>query len=137
MFVLVGCGTGNSPEATASSQSDMQVLRNELRSAPVSSHIRELAGKIASGTGVSTPQTMRAVAALDHQAAESAVSGAIVGDHAPVFVVQMTGGTFAGGMHPQGAETPHGTVLTISFDVATHRVNGHWIRCDRARSDED
>jgi hypothetical protein len=62
------------------------------------------------------------VAAVDHQAAESVISGAIINDHSPVYVVQVTGGTFTALHHPPNVEAPHGTILTITFDAATLRV---------------
>ena len=72
--------------------------------------------------GVETPSMVRAVAAADHQAAESVVSGAIINDHSPVYVVQVTGGTFTALHHPPNVEAPQGSVLTITFDAATLRI---------------
>jgi hypothetical protein len=66
---------------------------------------------------------MHAVAASDHQAAETVLSGAIINDHVPVFVIKMTGGPFTDGSHPPGVPAPPGSnVLTLTVDAATYRV---------------
>lgn len=68
---------------------------------------------------------MVAVASADHQLAEHVVSGAIVNDHAPVFVVEMTGGPFTTentGSHPAGASAPQADVLTLTIDAKTFRI---------------
>lgn len=72
--------------------------------------------------GVSSPTTIRAVAASDHAAVEFALSGAIVPDHAPVYVITMTGGPFTATHHPRRAAAPQGNVLVITVDSATFRV---------------
>jgi hypothetical protein len=72
--------------------------------------------------GVEAPATVHAVATADHQAAESVISGAIINDHSPVYVVQVTGGTFTALRHPRDIEPPHGKVLTITYDAATLRM---------------
>jgi len=84
--------------------------------------LRGIALGIASAAGVSAPKTMHVVAASDHQAAESIVSGAVIHDHAPVYVVKMTGGPFTATQHPPGIAAAQGNVLTVTIDVATHRV---------------
>lgn len=50
------------------------------------------------------------------------MSGAIIPDHAPVYVIEMTGGTFTAQHHPPGVPAPEGKVLTLTVDAATHRV---------------
>jgi hypothetical protein len=67
---------------------------------------------------------MIAVASTDHQAAEKVVSGDIVNDHAPVYVVEMTGGPFTAkyASTPPGVPAPQGNVLTITVDALTYRV---------------
>jgi hypothetical protein len=72
--------------------------------------------------GVEAPAMVRAVAAADHQASESVISGAIINDHSPVYVVQVTGGTFTALHHPPNVEPPHGKVLTITYDAETLRM---------------
>jgi hypothetical protein len=65
---------------------------------------------------------MLAVAAADHQAAASILSGAIIDDHAEVYVIKMTGGAFTAQRHPPRALPPQGRFLTITVDAATHRI---------------
>src|SRR5262249_17612819 len=72
---LMGCGSAPETESIGSSSSDLQMLRNQLKTAEVGSHLRDLAVQTATLAGVPSPGTMRAVAAIDHQAAESVVSG--------------------------------------------------------------
>jgi hypothetical protein len=84
--------------------------------------LRQVAHGIAKRAGVESPASMVAVAAADHQAAEAVVSGAVIDDHAPVYVVQMTGGTFTAIRHPRGRPVPAGNVLTITFDATTFLV---------------
>src|SRR5262249_30614174 len=117
---LMGCGSA--PETIGSSPSDLQVLRTQLKTAEVNSHLRDLAVQMATHAGVPSPQTLRAVAATDHQAAVSFVSGAVIADHIPVYVVQMTGGPFTSPRRPPHAEAARGEVLTVIFDAVTHQV---------------
>jgi hypothetical protein len=88
----------------------------------VVSKLRSLAMRRASRAGVSSPATMQAVAASDHQVAENVVSGAIVNDHAPVYVIEMTGGPFMASHHPRAMAAPQGDVLTVTVDAQTLRV---------------
>jgi len=90
--------------------------------AEVRGNLRQVAHGIAKRAGIESPASMVAVAAPDHQAAEAVVSGALIDDHAPVYVVQMTGGTFTATRHPHGRPAPSGTVLTVTFDAATLQV---------------
>lgn len=84
--------------------------------------LRGIALGVSSASGSSSPATMRAVAASDHQAAETILSGAIINDHAPVYVIKMTGGPFTASQHPPGAAAPQGNVLTVTVDATTYRV---------------
>jgi hypothetical protein len=88
----------------------------------VRSKLRDLALQASSNAGVPSPRTMIAVASPDHQAAEQIVSGDIVNDHAPVYVVVMTGGTYTADMAPPGVADPQGSVLTLTVDAATFRI---------------
>jgi hypothetical protein len=85
-------------------------------------NLTSAARSIAQRAGVETPASIVAVAAADHQAAEAVVSGAILADHDPVYVVQMTGGTFTSPHHPHGRPAPQGNVLTVTFRAATLEV---------------
>jgi len=85
-------------------------------------NLRGIGLRVSSAAGVSSPTTMRAAAASDHQAAQTILSGAIINDHAPVYVIKMTGGPFTATQHPPGAPAPQGNVLTVTVDAATYRV---------------
>ncbi len=98
------------------------IAARPLTSVAVRGNLRQAAHGIAKRAGVESPTTMLAVAAADHQAAEAALSGAVIDDHAPVYIVQMTGGTFTALRHPRGAPAPHGDVLTVTFDATTMQV---------------
>ncbi|MGH7297133.1 MAG: hypothetical protein ACRELB_19500 [Polyangiaceae bacterium] len=84
--------------------------------------LRSLALQASLQAGVSSPTTMLAVEASDHQVSEAALSGAIISDHAPVYVVEMTGGPFTARRHPPGVPAPQGMVLRISVDAASYRI---------------
>jgi hypothetical protein len=88
----------------------------------VVAELRELALQASSNAGVATPKTMVAVAAADHQVAEMVLSGATIPDHAPVYVIEITGGPFTAMRHPPGANAPQGNVLVLTVDAATRRV---------------
>jgi hypothetical protein len=103
--VLSACGSSNGP--------------GDLDDPDVRAKLRELALQSASNSGVPSPQTMLAVWSPDHQAAEKVVSGSIVVDHVPVYVVEMTGGTFTSLHAPPGVAPPHGDVLTLTIDAQT------------------
>ncbi len=83
--------------------------------------LRGIALRAATRAGVSSPKTTHAVAASDHQAAEMLLSGTIVYDHAPVYVIKMTGGPFTASSSP-GRPAPRGEFLTVTVDAATHRI---------------
>lgn len=72
-----------------------------------------------SSSGVPSPQTMIAVWSADHQEAEQIVSGAIINDHVPVYVIEMTGGTFTSDSAPPFGVPPHGTVFTLTINAET------------------
>jgi hypothetical protein len=84
--------------------------------------LRALALKASARTGVSSPKTIHAVAASDHQAAEAVLSGATIPDHAPVYVIKMTGGAFVAASQSPGGSAPQGNVLTLTIDAATYRL---------------
>ncbi len=84
--------------------------------------LRGIALAVSTVRGVSSPKTMHVVTASDHQAAATLLSGAIVNDHSPVYVVKMTGGPFTATSHPPGLPYPQGNVLTVTIDATTHRV---------------
>jgi hypothetical protein len=94
-------------------------MRTSLKDPNVVAKLREMALDAA---GESTATTMRAVAVSDHQAAETVLSGRIMYDHAPVYVIVITGGPFTAGRHPYGAPAPEGDVLTLTVDAASYDV---------------
>ena len=84
--------------------------------------LRGMALGVSSVAGVLTPTTMQVVAASDHQAAEYILSGAVINDHAPVYVIKMAGGPFTAPQHPVGVPAPQGNFLTVTLNAATLRV---------------
>ena len=86
--------------------------------------LRAVALQASSANGVASPQRILAVASPDHQAAEKVVSGDIVNDHTPVYVIEMTGGPFTANFAspPPGATVPQGNVLTLTVDTQTYRL---------------
>jgi hypothetical protein len=98
------------------------VAQPALGDATVRAKLRSMALGVSSRAGVASPTTVHAVAAGDRQWAESILSGAIIPDHSPVYVIKMTGGPFTAPQHPPGAPAPQGNVLTITVDVATNHV---------------
>lgn len=84
--------------------------------------LHELTRDFATQLGVDRPATMVAVAAVDHAAAEEAISGAQLDEHDPVFVVQVTGGQFTALRHPPNQPAPSGNVLTVTYDAKTLQV---------------
>lgn len=72
--------------------------------------LRSFGLQASSLAGVSSPTAMLAVAASDHQVAQTMISGAIVNDHSPVYVIEMTGGPFSASRPPKAFtmnEQPH------------------------------
>jgi hypothetical protein len=115
---VVGCASGPSTPVTGATPE----LRAQLRDPVIATQLRTLTVDVSTMDGVLTPASMRAVAASDHQAAESVISGAVIGDHLPVFVVQATGGPFTARHAPPGVPPPTGEVLTVTYDAATLAV---------------
>jgi hypothetical protein len=95
---------------------------SSLGDASVVAKLHGMALQVSQAAGVSSPATMVAVAASDHQAAQSVVSGAVINDHSPVYVVEMTGGPFTARTSPPGTAAPKGNVLTITVDAVTYRL---------------
>jgi len=114
---VVGCASPNPTVIGATPE-----LRAQLRDPVIATQLRTLTIDVSTKDGVITPASMRAVAASDHQAAESVISGAVIGDHLPVFVVQATGGPFTARHAPPGVPPPTGEVLTVTYDAATLAV---------------
>jgi hypothetical protein len=111
--ILAGCSASDSSVPDdGSGLSDPQVV----------AELRDLALRASSSAGVPSPKTMVAVAASDHQAAEMVLSGAIIPDHAPVYVIEMTGGTFTARSAPPGGAALRSHVLTVTVDAATFRI---------------
>lgn len=129
-IVAIGCSSGEPPpEPTAVTLSLAERLPaaigprpTGLATAAVRSNLRARALFFAQRAGAAAPARMVAVAAADHQAAETEISGAVVDDHVPVYVVQMSGATFTATRHPPGVPAPTGHVLTVTFDAATMNV---------------
>jgi hypothetical protein len=111
-FALASCGSdASSDDATA-----------DLSQPTVRVQLADASRALATQLEVAHPATMMAVATSDHSAAEAAISGAVLNEHDPVYVVQMTGGTFKALHHPQGQDFPTGTVLTVTYDAKTMRI---------------
>lgn len=81
---------------------DPDAALSALGSPTVIATLQSIGLGASSAAGVSAPATMVAVAAADHQAAESILSGAVINDHRPVYVILMSGGPFTGMHHPPG-----------------------------------
>jgi hypothetical protein len=64
---------------------------------------------------------MLAVYSPDHQAAEKTISGDIVNDHAPVYVIEVTGGPFTCNncSVPPGGSPPQGNAITLTVNAQT------------------
>lgn len=93
----------------------------------VRAKLREIALQASMRMGVASPQTMLAVASPDHQFAEEIASGgSSVNDHAPVYVVEMTGGPFIDNLAslPPGSDapTPQGDVLVLTLNAQTFGI---------------
>jgi hypothetical protein len=91
-------------------------LQASLSDPDVRAKLRALALQAA---GATPPKTMIAAASPDHQVAEEIISGDIVNDHVPVYIIEITGGPFTAGSSPSGAPAPQGDVLTLTVDVQT------------------
>jgi hypothetical protein len=90
----------------------------------VRAKLRALALQASSANGVPSPKTMIAVYSPDDQAAESIISGDIVNDHVPVYVIEVTGGPFTdtNASVPPGAPPPQGNALTLAVDAQTYQL---------------
>jgi hypothetical protein len=102
-------------------------LQASLSDPNVKAKLRALALQAA---GSSPTKTMIAAASPDHQAAEEIVSGDIVNDHVPVYVIVITGGPFTAGSSPSGVPAPQGDVLTLTVDAQTFSVTDGGITND-------
>jgi hypothetical protein len=65
---------------------------------------------------------MKAVYGPDWQAAQTAIVPTTVYEHRPVYVVQVTGGTFTAQRHPFGTAPRHGNVLVVVVDAETYDI---------------
>jgi len=90
----------------------------------VRAKLRTLALQASSANGVPSPTTLMAVYSPDHQAAEEIISGDIVNDHVPVYVIEVTGGPFTCNAcsTPAGASPPQGDALTLTVNAQTFQV---------------
>jgi hypothetical protein len=88
----------------------------------VVARLHDLALQLSSIAGAPAPMSMYAAAVSDHQAAERVLSGAVINDHAPVFVIVMTGGPFTALETPPGVPPAEGNVLTATVNAATYDV---------------
>ena len=114
------CGQSSEPGGAAGAGvGSAEALQASLGDPNVRAKLRALALQAA---GASPAQTMIATASPDHQAAEKIISGAIVNDHGPVYVIEITGGPFTGGSSPPGVPAPQGDVLTLTVDARTFGV---------------
>ena len=104
--------------------SDPAATQGGLADPNVRTKLRSLALQASSASGAPSPKTMIAVYSPDHQAAEKVVSGDIVNDHVPVYVIEVTGGPFTDNKAsvPAGASPPQGNALTITVNAPTFQV---------------
>jgi hypothetical protein len=122
-FVIPATSMAPSPLGTITPPAaSLTVARPALGDATERAKLLSMALGVSSRAGVASPTTVHAVAAADRQSAESILSGAIIPDHSPVYVIKVTGGPFTAPQHPPGAPAAQGNVLTITIDVATHHV---------------
>jgi hypothetical protein len=84
--------------------------------------LRRIALGVSSRAGVPSPAAIQAVAASDRQTAASILSGAIIPDHAPVYVLKVKGGSFTPPRHAPGGAAPQHAFLTVTVDAATKRL---------------
>jgi hypothetical protein len=108
--------------ATACASHDASDVEAALADPSVVARLHDLALQLSSIAGAPSPMSMYAAAVSDHQIAERALSGAIINDHAPVFVIVMTGGPFTALEAAPGAPPFEGNVLTATVDAATYDV---------------
>jgi hypothetical protein len=108
----------------ACGQSDPGAAQGGLADPNVRAKLRALALQASAANGVPSPKTMIAVYSADHQAAEKIISGDIVNDHVPVYVIEVTGGRFTCQecSTPPGAPPPTGNALTITLNAQTFQT---------------
>jgi hypothetical protein len=106
---LVACGSKD-PPATEGGLGDPSVRAK----------LRALALQASAANGVPMPKEILAVYSPDHQAAEFAISGDIVEDHSPVYVIEVTGGPFTcrACSSPNGT-VPQGNAITFTLNAQT------------------
>jgi len=122
MSAVTACSSGSTDGTPSQAAPATTQATTGLHDAAVIAKLREVSTQLASTAGVDAPPTMHAVAASDHQAAETVISGADINDHAPVYVVQMTGSSFTVPHHRSEVAAHVGVVLTVTFDAKTMRV---------------
>ena len=117
LAALAGCG-GSSQTAASSSSS------SSLENSDIRAKLRTMALAASQADGVASPTSIRAAGPLYHEAAEQALSGDIVNDHALVFAIVIEGGTFVdnSASGPPGSTAPQGSVLTFDVDAQTFEV---------------
>jgi hypothetical protein len=121
-------------------QADPNAAKAALGDPNVRGRLRGMGLQASSVAGVASPTTMQLVAASDHQVAQTVISGAMINDHAPVYVIEMTGGPFTAIQHPPGGTAPQGNVLTLTVDAQTFRVTDigyHPVAHDLTQMDSD
>jgi hypothetical protein len=106
----------------AAAQKDATAMKSALSDRKVMANLRAVGLQVAASLGVPSPATLHVHATMDHQQAETIVSGATVNDHAPVFTMVITGGRFTATDHPPGVPAPEGDVLVVTVDAATNRI---------------
>ncbi|HUJ61324.1 MAG TPA: hypothetical protein VLX92_22625 [Kofleriaceae bacterium] len=122
LAVIGGCTDSADPTSSTPASAQAGPSNATLRDPQVKARLRAAVLPHASSAGVASPATMHAVAASDHQAAETIVSGSTIDDHAPVYVVEMTGGPFTVPHRRPGAPAAHSDVMIVTVDAATYRV---------------
>lgn len=108
--------------AACGSSEPTAVAKTGLADPNVRAELRTIALQASAGNGVPSPKTIEAVASSDDEVAQKVVSGGdIVNNHVPVYVVEVTGGTFTAyaASPPSGAPLPTGSVMTITVDQTT------------------
>jgi hypothetical protein len=120
-FAGTACAVSDDPstESSAADTSALSQMRATLHDPIVASKLHAVAVAEASRAGVPVPETVRAAVAIDRQAAEQAISGSVVNDNSPVYIVQMTGGSFVPQLHRKDLASVPAAVLTIAVDAAS------------------
>ena len=116
LLVVSACGASSEPE--------------NLDDPNVRSKLRTLGLQASSNAGVASPRTMNAVWSADHQAAEQILSGAILNDHAPVYIVVMTGGPFSASEGGPNGIAPQGSALRLTINAQTFEGTDYGITRD-------